>query len=57
MEEKKLGTTQGSSECSMEERTPAQGSPRMSNGSATKLLGVDKDELERIVAAGLGSGV
>jgi hypothetical protein len=40
----------------MEERTPAQDSPRTSDGGVTKLLGVDRDESERIVATGLGRG-
>jgi hypothetical protein len=40
----------------MEERMPAQGCPRTSNGGVTKLLGVDRDELERIMAIGLGRG-
>ena len=40
----------------MEERTSAQGSLETSNGGATKLLGVYKDESERIEAAGLGRG-
>ena len=34
----------------------AQGSPRTSDGGATKLFGVDRDESKRIVAAGLGRG-
>ena len=33
-----------------------QGSPGTSYGGATKLLGVDRDESERIVAVGLGRG-
>ena len=40
----------------MEERTPAQGSPGTSNGGTTKLLGVDRDGLERVVAVRLGHG-
>ena len=40
----------------MEERTSAQGSPGTSDGGATKLLGVDRDKLERIVATRLGRG-
>jgi hypothetical protein len=40
----------------MEERTPAQDSLGTSDRGAIKLLGVDKDELERIVAVGLGHG-
>ena len=38
----------------MEERMPAQGSLGMSDGGATKLLGADRDESERIVAIRLG---
>ncbi|KAE8100365.1 hypothetical protein FH972_018272 [Carpinus fangiana] len=40
----------------MEERTPAQDSPGTSDRGETKLLGVDRDELERIVAVELGHG-
>jgi hypothetical protein len=40
----------------MEERMPAHGCPRMFDGGVTKLLGVDRDELERIMAIGLGHG-
>ena len=40
----------------MEERTPAQDSMGMFDGGVTKLLGVDRDELEKIVAIGLGRG-
>jgi hypothetical protein len=35
---------------------PAQGSLGTSDGGATKLLGVDKDESKRIVTARLGHG-
>ena len=40
----------------MEESALAQGIPGMSDGGVTKLLGVDKDESERIVVTGLGCG-
>jgi hypothetical protein len=38
----------------MEERTSAQDSPRTSDGGATKLLSVDRDESKMIVVVGLG---
>jgi hypothetical protein len=38
----------------MEETMLAQGSPRTFDGGAAKMFGVDRDELERIVAARLG---
>ena len=40
----------------MEERTLAQGNLGTFDGGVTKLLGVDKDESERIMVAGLGRG-